>query len=239
MMNSGGQKSEVRRQTCLNISALVSPLFSVLCILLMLPYPALASWDAETVLKAYLRDNYPWAEVDVVDVQLNAAQPAEAPVSIAVEKSPPGKSVFRFEFRKGNSITVTALVKAFDRVIRSRAAFGKGHVLRQEDVYPTLMATDRIPKGALREEAAVIGQPLLRSVVSNAPLTDAMLSNASLIKRGRRVAISVETPTLVIRAAGEMRQDAVIGDYVKVLNLQSHKILIGQLMDENTVRVEF
>lgn len=244
----GMRSSEFKRGGCntglTSSSYLVSPavlLISVaLGFLLILPaVAAAAAWSPEGELTTYLKEHYPWAEVDISDFQLSAAPPTERPVAIIVEKTPPGRSVFRFDFRKARSITATAMVRAFDRVFMSRTAFRKDYVLRQGDVYPTLMETGRIPKGAVREEGRIIGKPIIRSIVPNAPITDAMVSETPIVKRGRTVVLCVEASGFSIKAKGETRQDASVGDYIKAMNLSSKKIVTGLLVDEDTVRVEF
>ncbi len=213
---------------------------AALCLSFLLPALAsAAAWSPEAVLRTYLKAHYPWKEVDISDLQLSAGPPAEQPLSVVVEKNPPGRSVFRFEFRKAGSITATALVKTFDRVFMSRTAFRKDYVLQPGDVYPTLMETSRIPRGAIREEGRLMGKPLVRSIVQNSPITDAMVSETPIVKRGRTVMLLVESPGFSIKAVGETRQDASVGDYVKALNLSSKKIVTGLLVDEDTVRVEY
>ncbi len=204
--------------------------------------PAVASaetWGPESELKTYLKEHYPWAEVDISDLQMGGFSPTERPAAIIVEKSPPGRSVFRFEFLKNNSVTVTAMVKTFDRVFMSRTALRKDYVLRQDDIYPTLMETCRIPQGTVREENRLVGKPLVRSIVQNTPLTDAMVSEVPIVKRGHPVVLHVDSSGFSIRVTGETSQDAKIGDYVKAINLSSKKIVSGLLVDEDTVRVDY
>jgi flagella basal body P-ring formation protein FlgA len=200
---------------------------------------AAGAWNPEKTLREHLESHYPWAEVDVSGLKADAELPARAPVSITVEKTPPGRSVFRFEFEGGKSVQVAASVRVFDHVVMTRSAFRRGYVLRQDDVYTTLMESGRIPKGALREEERVIGKPLLRSVVANRPVTRAVVSDTPLVKRGQKVALVVESPEFSIRTLAEMKHDAAVGEYVKVVSVMSRKILTGLLVDENTVRVEF
>ncbi len=217
-------------------------LFSLLSFLFSLfsfSAPVQASWNPEAVLRSYLGSQFPWAAVDISDLEVSAALPDDAPRSIVVEKSPPGRSVFRFEFRNGGSLRATAYVKTFDRVIMTRSACPRGYELKRDDVYETLMESSRLPRGAIRSLDRVVGKPLLRSVTANTPLTAIMVSETALIKRGRKVMIAIEKPGFVIRAAGQLSQDAAVGDMVKALNVQSKKIVTGMLVDENTVRVEF
>jgi flagella basal body P-ring formation protein FlgA len=198
-----------------------------------------ASWSVEASLTAYLKDHYPWAEVDISELRLSAAQPAEEPSLITVEKTPPGNAAFRLDFPKHKSIHATAYVKVYERVIMSRGACRKGYVLKPEDLYPTLMESGQIPKGAVRDEDSVIGKPLVRSIVPNTAIIEDMVSKTPLVKRGHKVVLCIEAAGFSIKTLGEIKQDAAVGDYVKAVNLNSKRVITGLLEDENTVRVEF
>jgi flagella basal body P-ring formation protein FlgA len=198
-----------------------------------------ASWSPESTLHRYILQHYPWAEADISDLQLSATPPSYQPSSVTVEKAPPGRARFRLEFEGGRSVIATAFIKVFDRVVMSRSAFPRGYVLKQDDVYSTLMESGRIPRGAIRAEDQAVGKPLYRSIVPNMPLTSALVSETPLVKRGRKVVICVESPAFSIKAGGELTRDAAVGDYVKTVNLMSKKIITGLLIDENTVRVEY
>ena len=222
----------------LRLACCLVPLLVFSCVLV--PRDALAvSWSTEAVLKAYILDHYPWQEVDISNLEMSSEPPASGPVSILVEKAPPGRALFKLTFKNSASILVSAQVKAFDPIFKSRSSFPKGYVLKQEDFYSTLMDSSRIPRGALRDVHQLVGHPLVRSVVPNAPLTSEIVSNSPLIKRGRRVILLVEAAGFSIKAAGETRNDAAVGTYVKVENLMSRKIVTGLLVNESTVRVEY
>jgi len=241
------QKSEVRqknsdhgRRTASRLFAVLYHLFSVICLLMFMPtFAAATSWDAGEVLKTYVKEHYPWAEVEVSDVRMSGEASAQPPASITVEKTPPGKSAFRLRFADGRMVTASATIKAFDRVLMSRGAFSKGHTLMKEDVYATLMESSRIPKGTIRGENGVYGRTLTRSVVASAPLTDAMVSETAVVKRGRRIVLYAEAPGFTVKTMGELKQDASVGEQVSVLNLTSKKTIMGQLVDVDTVRVGF
>jgi flagella basal body P-ring formation protein FlgA len=200
---------------------------------------ATQQWTAESAIRAHLKAHYPWADVDISDVWPSSPLPAEEPAAVVVEKAPPGRAVFRFDFPHRRSVTVQALVRTFDRVYLSRGAFRKEHVLQPDDIYATLMETGRIPKGAVRSGELLVGKPLVRQVVPNMPITDSMVSQTPLVKQGRKVTLAIESPGFTIRTAGETRSDAAVGEYVKVINLASRKMTTGILVDESTVRVEY
>ncbi len=235
----------------IGLSECFSPIYSVfspnvllvcLALFFLLILPAVASaatWSPESELRTYLQKHYPWAEVDISDLQMSVFPPTEPPAAIFVEKTPPGRSVFRFEFRKNNSITVTAMIKTFDRVFMSRTALRKDYVLHQDDIYPTLMETCRIPQGAVREENRLIGKPLIHSIVQNMPITDAMVSETPIVKRGHPVVLYVASSGFSIKVMGETSQDAQVGDYVKAINLSSKKTVTGLLVDQDTIQVDY
>lgn len=239
-MNNGQQKTEVRRQAPTRSMAplfvLLLCLTSVIC---PLSYAFSSSWTPEGEIRIYLKAHYPWAETELIGLRVNGELPAERPATVVVEKAPPGNSVFRFDFRNGRTVTATVFVKTFDQVVLSRSGLRKGYVLTGDDVYSTLMNSNRIPRGALREQGRAIGKPLMRSLVANAPITDAMISDTPLVKRGHKVVLSVESRGFTIRTAGEIKSDAAVGELVKVENYGSKKIVTGMLIDENTVRVEY
>lgn len=204
------------------------------------PLSAIAlSWNPETILKTYMKDNYPWAEIELHDLIITGEPPMEPPVKINVEKGPPRKTVFAMEFRNGLEITASANVKAFDWIVMSGRAFRKGYNLKKDDVYVRLMDVTRIPKGALKSPEQAIGKTLTRSIVANTPLLDNMVSDIPVVKRGRRVILLVESPSFIITTVGEMKENGYVGSQVKVKNLASKKVISGLLMDENTVKVEF
>jgi flagella basal body P-ring formation protein FlgA len=196
-------------------------------------------WSPEAVLKAHLKENYPWADMEIDDLMISDKLPDGQPSNIVVEKGPPGKTVFTMEFSSGRKITATGSVKAFDWIVMSARAFRKGHNLQRDDVFSKLMDITRIPKGAIRNAEQMIGKPLTRSIVANVPLVDTMIAVVPVVKKGRKVTLVIESPSFIITALGEIKENSSVGSRVKAANLASKKIISGLLFDENTVKVEF
>lgn len=212
-------------------------LTSVYC---LLSSPAFASsWTPASALKKHITDQYPWPRVEITDVRLVSQTPDAAPVAVLIGKNPPGRTEFTLLFPAGQRITGSAHVRAFDRVIMSRGAFGKGYALQPDDIYPVMMDVGRIPRGAIRDPEMIIGKPLLRSIVPNAPITDAMVPLTPVMKRGAKVALVAGNEGFTVVTTGELKHDAAVGDSVKVINLASKKTVAGLLVEEGTVRVEY
>lgn len=196
-------------------------------------------WSPEAVLSDYLKEHYPWAEVEIKNLVIPGKVPTDGPVRIMVAKGPPGKTVFSMEFGNGKKITATAEVKAFEWVVMTARAFRKGYRIQEGDVYRKLTDAARIPSGAFKSADLVINSLLIRSVTANTPVLSGMITDMPLVKRGQRVTLVIDAPNFRMAAPGELKEGNYVGSYVKAVNLASKKTVIGQLIDENTVKVEF
>jgi flagella basal body P-ring formation protein FlgA len=194
--------------------------------------------NMEEILKRYIREHYPWPEVEISDLTVSSEIPDRYPTKIIIEKGLPGKTVFSLEFEDFRKLTATATVRAFDSIVVSRRAFRKGRTLQDDDVYTTLMDVRRIPAGAVKNIGQAAGKPLTRSIVANMPIVSGMLSETPLVKRGTRVTLLVEAQGFTITTTGETKENSSVGRTVKAANVASKRTVTGMLIDENTVRVE-
>lgn len=196
------------------------------------------TYDLNSILKSYLKKNFPWAEIELSE--LNVSSPIfELPEKILIHQPPPGKTVFLLEFKNGKKINVTANVKAYEWIVMSSKAMRKGDYLDQRDIYLTLIDINKIPRGAINRIDDAIGKQLSRSINANMPITDILLNEQKLVKKGQLVFIVVESPNFIIKTTGEIKGNAFVGSKAKVINLASKKVITGVLIDENTVKVDF
>ncbi len=204
-----------------------------------LPAYSMSEESIENKLKSYLKNNYPWDEIELYDLKLSSKVSA-APKRIFIEKPPPGRTVFSIELEDGVRISATATVKAFDMVVVSRGAFRRGYTLQDGDVYVSFLDVSRIPRDTVKDMDAALGKKLTRSIIANAPIDATMLMNESqVVKKGQKVALVIESPYLSIMTMGMIKETGQVGNYVRAINIASNKIVTGLLMDENTVKVRF
>lgn len=193
----------------------------------------------EDTIKAYLKEHYPWAEIEVKDLSFDGSIPQGEVRRIYIDRRPLGRSLFTIQYANGGRLLVTANIKAFDWVVMSRAPLGKGYVLSKDDLYKALMDVTKIPRGAIRDTEEAIGKTLRRSIIANSPLTIEMLAEGIGVKKGSRVMIIAESPSFVITTVGELKENGYVGSTVKAINLASKKTIKGILINENTLRVDF
>jgi flagella basal body P-ring formation protein FlgA len=214
-------------------------LFLLLFLNLVIPLKSNAGWNPELFIKEYVEENYPWNSVNITNITFDKGIPDERPEKISVIKPPPGKSIFMLEFKNGKKIEVMANIRAFEEVVFSRRFLSKGSVLQDKDLYITLMDVTKLPQGYINSIEIALGKSLARSIIANKPLTESMLVDSTVIKKGQRVLVMASSKNLRITTVGETLENASVGSYVKVLNIATRKVIKGLLIDENTVSVEF
>lgn len=212
-----------------------------LCLLSILMLHGLsdASNNIEDALRSYLKGRYPWSEIEIRNLAISGEIPEGVIKDIYVDKRPPGRIVFTVQYSNGKKILVTANVKAFDWVVMSRRPQGKGYLLKEDDLFRSLMDVTKIPRGAIKEIDEARGMSLRRSIIANSPLTQEMLAEGNIVKKGSRVLIVAESPAFTITATGELRENGYVGSLVRAINLSSRKTVRGILINENTLKVEF
>ncbi len=200
---------------------------------------ALASDRIEYTIRTFLKENYPWPEIEIKDLSVNANPPASEIKQLYIDRMPPGRVAFTLHYSSGERLIVTANIKAFDWVVMSRRAQSKGYELKEEDLYRARMDVTKIPRGAIKEINEATGKRLRHSIIANSPLTANLLLGGEVIKKGSRVSIVVESPSFVIRAMGELKENGYIGSAVRAINLSSRKTVTGILIDKDTLKVNF
>ncbi len=85
----------------------------------------------------------------------------------------------------------------------------------------------------------VVGKALKRDVPANTVITDQVLENQVVMKRGDIVTIIAETNKLIVRAKGRTIDKGGIGETIRVRNIASGKELTAKVMSGSTVKVEF
>jgi flagella basal body P-ring formation protein FlgA len=193
----------------------------------------------EQILRSFVLERRPWADVDFRALSLDAEPPAGTPRRIVVRQGLPGRTVFAMEYPDGRTVTATADVLAFEEIVVTARPLLKNHLLTEDDVCVARKEIGRIPPGAVRDLHEAIGKVLTRSVGANLPVVSRYLAGSMLVKRGRKVTLLIESGGLRIATLGETRENAYVDDVVKAVNLASKKTVTGILVDENTVRVDF
>ncbi|MCG6552312.1 MAG: flagellar basal body P-ring formation chaperone FlgA [Candidatus Magnetominusculus sp. LBB02] len=197
-----------------------------------------AVWSPEMVVRDYIQVNYPWPEVHLQVISGNGQQTIPYPDSIKITSgSIPGRVTFKLSSQSGESTYVEANVEAFDWVISNRRAMLKGEAINSEDIYKTMININNIPKGAISSETSCLGKVLTASIGVNRPITDNLLANAAIVRKGDEVRILIETEKFKITSRGIAKEDGSDGRYIKVFCPSTNKLITGKITGAHSVTV--
>ncbi|MFN3533826.1 MAG: flagellar basal body P-ring formation chaperone FlgA [Desulfatiglandales bacterium] len=146
-------------------------------------------------------------------------------------------------FYQGDSfrrkVVLTAQISAMGEVVVSKGSFGRGRLLKREDLELAIRDLNEIPKDALRTIDEVVGKTLKRSISYGEVFRANMLEFPTVVKKGQTVTILLENERLKITALGTAQESGSVGEVIKVANSDSKKILHARIVDKDIVRVEF
>jgi len=137
----------------------------------------------------------------------------------------------RLNFKARVAITRTMAVAS--RVIK------KGEILTGQDFHMETRELQRVNFLFLSDTEGIIGKRARRLIPKNSLLLDKMLDQPPLVNRKARVKIVLESPFLKISTIGIAKEEGPMGSYIRVMNLDSRKIIVARVIGRNLVKVEF
>ncbi|MGC4028552.1 MAG: flagellar basal body P-ring formation chaperone FlgA [Steroidobacteraceae bacterium] len=150
-----------------------------------------------------------------------------ARMTIGVRCTQPQWSVF-VPVNVETEMTVLTLNKAIARLGKP----GPG------DIEPRRLRVPGFPADYLSDPAELAGRHLRMPAAPGTALTTALLVKDTLIRRGQRVTLVAAAGGVEVRARGEAVADASPAGRVRVLNLDSRRIVEGQAETADRVRVD-
>ena len=122
-------------------------------------------------------------------------------------------------------------------VLVPRKAASRGSALTAGDVEPRRLVVPGLADTYIRDPGQLAGRHLKNAVAPGTPLSVDLLEADILVKRGQRVTLVVQVGGIEVRAQGEAIGNATPAGRVRVLNLDSRRIVEGQVESSDRVRV--
>ena len=133
------------------------------------------------------------------------------------------------------TITLNYNIRLYRNVVIVGQGIGAHEMIAPEALHLERLEVGRLTGGYFTELAEVAGYAAKRSLAPGMVIAKSMLEKPLLIKRGAMVAILAEAGSLQVTAQGEALQDGRNGQLIRVMNIQSRKIILAQIIDGNTV----
>ncbi len=140
-------------------------------------------------------------------------------------------------FRKG--LWMTAHIKSYADVVKARRAIQPGVVLTEEDVKVERGLVDSSHHRYAVRLGEVIGFKTTRNFRAGTPVDLRYLVRTPLVKRGDRVLIVAKKGPMRITTPGIVREKGFRGTIVSVENVESKKVVYGEVVNSSLVEVKF
>jgi flagella basal body P-ring formation protein FlgA len=112
-----------------------------------------------------------------------------------------------------------------------------GAVLGQDDVHMARVRVSYVHGEVVRRLADAIGLQLKHQLAPGLPLVRSELSRPSLVQKGARVLMQLDSPGISLTAQGQALEAGAIGERIRVLNPVSRAIVEAIVIGPDTVRV--
>jgi flagellar basal body P-ring formation protein FlgA len=141
------------------------------------------------------------------------------------------------EFKKRIRINTKVLVS--QKVIKTVREVRRGEILSNDEIKIETMQTERPLRNAITNINSALGYVATRNISNGKILIQNFLKRPALGNRGDKILIMAQKGRMKITAPGILKEDGYEDAMVRVLNMESKKIIYGRLVDSNTVKVKF
>lgn len=217
------------------------------------PLPDGQTVDPETIRNAvetYILRNAPWNPKQMQIKEIRFKHPFRVPsgpltLQVVAPKHTDWIGTTPFTVRiwvKGQKMkrfTVPALIDVWSDVLVSAKPLGKYQPIERDDIRIERMNLARVPSNAVVRLEQALGRRANRTIAADCILRRDQIELPPVIKRGDIVQVVAQTPTLRIAVKGMAKQNGAKGERIKVVNLRSKKAIYAQVVDGQTVSVEF
>lgn len=112
-----------------------------------------------------------------------------------------------------------------------------GQIIRRADLRFVALPISRVDRTMVTDPAVLIGEQARHALAPSWPIRQSDVERPSLVKRGAMVRVSLVTPYMSLSTVGQALQSGGRGDLIPVMNLQSHKTIVGTIVGPDLVAV--
>ena len=141
------------------------------------------------------------------------------------------------QFQKRIRLSTKVLVS--QKVIKTIRAVRRGEILSNDEIRVETVRTERPSQNAITNIDHALGYEAARNLSVGQILIPNFIKRPALGTRGDKILITAQKGGMTITTPGILKEDGYENAMVRVLNIESKKIIYGRLVDSNTVMVRF
>lgn len=199
--------------------------------------------EVKQAIETYLFQNNEELEIRTHDYRREIAITPKAKI-LEVNKlnsSKPGRKKFQLFISDDNdyqkNITVSAFVDVFREIPVSVGKLVRGNIITEGDIAYARLNTRNLPRDYVSDVKKIIGYEIKNSLNPGQPFKLSKISVPKVIKNGDSVVVEYKTKNLLATATAKAIQSAGLGEEIKVRNLNSGKVIKGNVLGEGLVGV--
>ena len=134
---------------------------------------------------------------------------------------------------------VSARVDLYRDVWVLKRTVSAGEILTPSDLIPERRHSRGLSPQMVDDPDEIIGMSAKRRIMAGSDLRRNQWQSESVIERGQTVKILFDSKAIRLVAPGQCLEDAGPGDMVRVMNLESRKVISARVLNGQTVKVDF
>lgn len=134
---------------------------------------------------------------------------------------------------------VSAYIEVWQDVVLAAKPLGRNQPITMDDLRMETMNIARVPANAIFRLDQVLGQRANRPIAINSVLRSDQVVLPPVVRRGDVVQLLAESAMLRITTQAIAQENGGVGETIRVVNVRSKKNVHAQVVDAQTVRVEF
>ena len=210
----------------------------------------IAAERIRNAVRDHILRHAPWPEEQMRVKNIKFVQDTVlAPGQVALQVSPPDHTDWlgsialtvhlMVDGKLAKRLIVPAEIEVWNNVVVTAKPLGKYQPIGDEDIRIERMNLARVPSNAIVRTDQALGRRTKRNLAANCILRKDQVELPPIVKRGEIVQVVAESDALKISVKGIAKENGAQGDLIKVVNVRSKKIIYAQVVDGQTVRVDF
>lgn len=132
---------------------------------------------------------------------------------------------------------VPVRIRIIDRVLVARHHLPRGTRIRADDLVHEERDLAVLNAGYFTAKERLTGKILNQTVAAGKVISPYIIKNPKLVRRGQGVTILAISGSFEIRMKGEALMDGAAGEYIRVKNVKSRRIVEGEVIAAGLIKV--
>jgi len=138
-----------------------------------------------------------------------------------------------------NRVTLSGWVDVFESVVCARRNFKKGEILEEDDLYLSRKNISHLSSKILTDTGKAVGLVIKHTIKKDTCIKEWMLEKPLVVERGDMITILAESGNLRVTAPGRVLVKGHMGEFIRVQNSMSKKVVYARVINNSTARVDF